>query len=90
MSYKLKFLPAALSEWKKLENAIQVRFKKKLKACLHTPRISKNSLFGYENHYKIQLQASDYRLVYEVADKEIYVLGIAVVKDENGLSYNRT
>ena len=34
MSYKLKFLPTALKEWKKLENIIQVQFKKKLEERL--------------------------------------------------------
>ena len=31
MIYKLKFLPTALKEWKKLDNSIQAQFKKKLK-----------------------------------------------------------
>jgi len=30
MSYKLKFLPTALREWKKLDRPVQVQFKKKL------------------------------------------------------------
>ena len=31
MNYKLKFLPTALKEWKKLDNTIQAKFKKKLR-----------------------------------------------------------
>jgi mRNA interferase RelE/StbE len=31
MSYRLKFLPTALKEWKKLDSSIQTKFKKKLK-----------------------------------------------------------
>ena len=85
MSYKLKFLPTALNEWKKLDNSIQVRFKKKLKNCLASPHIPQNNLSGFENHYKIRLRASGYRLVYEVADKEIYVLGIAAGKRKEDL-----
>ncbi len=30
MNYKLKFLPTALKEWKKLDNTIQTQLKKKL------------------------------------------------------------
>ena len=30
MTYKLKFLPAALKEWKKLAPTIKTQFKKKL------------------------------------------------------------
>jgi len=31
MSYKLKFLPAALKEWKKLDNTIQAKLKKEIR-----------------------------------------------------------
>ncbi len=34
MRYKLKFLPTALKEWKKLDNSIQAQFRKKLKERL--------------------------------------------------------
>ncbi len=85
MSYKLKFLPTALNEWKKLDNPIQVRFKKKLKDCLASPRIPQNTLSGFENHYKIRLRASGHRLVYEVTDKEICVVGIVAGKRKEDL-----
>lgn len=78
MSYKLKFLPTALKEWKKLDNTIQTQIKKKLKEHLESPHVSSCQLSGFENHYKIKLRASGYRLVYEVIDKEIFVLVIAI------------
>jgi len=84
MSYKLKFLPTALKEWKKLENAIQAQFKKKLEERLEFPHIPSCQLSGFKNHYKIKLRASGYRLVYEVIDEEIYILVIAIGKrDKN-------
>jgi len=84
MNYRLKFLPTALKEWKKLDNSIQAQFKKKLKERLKSPHVPGSQLSGFENHYKIKLRASGYRLVYEVVDKEVYVLVIAVGKrDKN-------
>ncbi len=39
MSYKLKFLPTALKEWKKLDNSILAQFRKKLKERLEVPHV---------------------------------------------------
>lgn len=89
MSYKLKFLPTALKEWKKLENAIQVQFKKKLEERLEFPHIPSCQLSGFKNHYKIKLRASGYRLVYEVIDEEIYILVIAIGKRDKNVVYKK-
>lgn len=84
MIYKLKFLPAALKEWKKLDNSVQAQFKKKIKERLLQPHVPGSQLSGFENHYKIKLRASGHRLVYEVVDNELFVLVIAVGKrDKN-------
>jgi len=80
MTYKLKFIQIALKEWTKLDNSIQVQLKKKLKERLKKPHLLSSQLRGFENHYKIKLRASGYRLVYEVIDEEIYVLVIAIGK----------
>ena len=86
MSCKLKFLPTALKEWKKLENTIQTQLKKKLKERFESPHVPGCQLSGFENHYKIKLSASGYRLDYEVIDQEIFVLVIAIGKrDKNGV-----
>ncbi len=70
----------------KLDVPIQVQFKKKLLERLIDPRIPASRLHGFTNHYKIKLRATDYRLVYEVLDKEICVLVIAVGRrDKNGV-----
>ena len=89
-NYKLKFLPTALKEWKKLDGSIQSQFKNKLKERLQNLHIKASQLSGFDNHYKIKLRASGYRLVYEVIDKEICVLVIAVGRrDKNGV-YKQT
>lgn len=89
MSYKLKFLPTALKEWKKLDNTIQSQFKKKLKERLESPHVSSSRLSGFENHYKIKLRASGYRLVYEVVDEEVFVYVIAIGKRDKNTVYKK-
>ena len=90
MSYKLKFLPTALKEWKKLDNTIQTQLKKKLKERLQSPCVPGGQLSGFKNHYKIKLRSSGYRLVYEVIDEEVYVLVIAIGRRDKNLVYKKT
>ncbi len=87
MSYKVKFLPSALKEWKKLAPAIQKQFKKKLTERAETPRNPASQLRGFQNVYKIKLRSVGYRLVYEVMDDEIVIIVIAVGKRDRGLVY---
>lgn len=89
MSYKLKFLSTALREWKKLDRNIQENFRKKLRDRLINPHIKSFRLSGFENHYKIKLRASGYRLVYEVIEAEIYVLVIAIGRRDKGVVYKK-
>lgn len=87
--YGLKFLPTALKEWKKLDSSIQGQLKKKLKERLQNPHTPASRLYGFEYHYKIKLRASGYRLVYEVIEKGIVVLVIAVGKRDKNLVYKK-
>ncbi|MEI6315117.1 MAG: type II toxin-antitoxin system RelE/ParE family toxin [Syntrophus sp. (in: bacteria)] len=87
--YKLKFIPTAFKEWEKLDGFIQSQFKKKLKERLQDPHIKASRLSGFENHYKIKLRASGYRLVYEVIDQEICVMVIAVGKRDKSEVYRQ-
>lgn len=80
MNYRLKFLPSSRKEWDKLDNSIQNQLKKKLKERLVNPRVPGSELRGFKNCYKIKLRSSGYRLVYEVADEEIYILVIVIGK----------
>ncbi len=90
MTYKLKFLPSAKSEWDKLDNSIKSQFKNKLRKCLENPHIPANKLHNFDCAYKIKLRSVGYRLVYEVDDKEIIVFVIAVGKRENDDVYKKT
>ena len=87
--YKLKFLSTALKEWKKLDSTIQSQLKTKLKERLENPHVEASLLYGFENHYKIKLRAIGYRLVYEVIEKEIVVLVIAVGKRDKDQVYKK-
>lgn len=78
MSYKLKFLPSALKEWRKLAPDIREKFKKVLGRRLENPYIDSARIRGYKHHYKIKLRSPGYRLVYEVEEKEITVYVICV------------
>jgi len=89
MNYSLKFLPTAFKEWKKLDNTIRSQFKKKLRECLLNPHVIGNELRGFKNHYKIKLKARGYRLVYEVIDRDLYILVIAVGKRNKNEVYNQ-
>ena len=78
MSYKLKFLPSALKEWRKLAPEIKEQFKTHLKRRLESPHIDSARIRGYRHHYKIKLRSVRYRLVYGVEEKEITVYVICV------------
>ena len=51
MIYELEFLPSALKDWRKLDNSINVQFKKKLSERLENPKVVKDKLRGYEDVY---------------------------------------
>jgi mRNA interferase RelE/StbE len=89
MSYKLKFLPVALKEWKKLSPPLQGQFKKKLRERLVNPHVPASRLSGFTNIYKIKLRSIGYRLVYEVSDKNLVVYVLAIEKRGRGDVYKR-
>lgn len=82
MSYELEFLEVALAEWKRLDGSIKEQFKKKLAERLAEPRVPSAKLTGHSDRYKIKLRSLGYRLVYEVQDKRLVVLVVAVGKRE--------
>ncbi|CAM5205199.1 type II toxin-antitoxin system RelE family toxin [Alishewanella longhuensis] len=88
MTYKLRFLPAALKEWEKLAAPIKSQFKKKLAERLDGPRVPADKLSGFESVYKIKLRSAGYRLAYEVVDDELFVYVLAVGKWEKGKVYS--
>jgi len=89
MTYKLQFTPSAIKEWKKLGETVRKEFKKALEKRIETPCIPKQKLRGWQNVYKIKLRSAGYRLVYEVLEKEIVVLVLAVGKRDKNEVYEK-
>jgi len=87
MTYRLEFLESALKEWKKLDSNTREQFRKKLKERCEHPRVLAAQLHGSRDRYKIKLRSLGYRLVYEVRDKEIVVLVVAIGKRERSQAY---
>jgi mRNA interferase RelE/StbE len=87
--YSLKFLPKALKEWETLNKPIQIQFKKKLAERLENPHVTSSRLSGFPNIYKIKLRSAGYRLVYQVNDKEIFILVIIIDKRDKNMVYNK-
>jgi len=89
MSYKLLFKTAARKEWGRLDSTVQKIFKKKLVERLIKPHNELSRLSGMKNCYKIKLRQAGYRLVYQVRDKELVVVVVAVGKREKNYVYKR-
>jgi mRNA interferase RelE/StbE len=87
MTYSLEFKESALKEWQKLDGSIREQFKKKLAERLTKPRVASAKLSGMDDCYKIKLRNAGYRLVYQVNDKRIVVIVVAVGKRENFAVY---
>ena len=87
MTYELAFLDEALKEWRKLDPATRDQFKTKLTERLQNPKIPSARLHGAKERYKIKLRNAGYRLVYEVRDREVLVLVVAVGKRERNEVY---
>ena len=87
MIFELGFLEEALKEWHKLDATVRAQFKSKLIERLANPRVPSAKLSGQKDRYKIKLRSVGYRLVYEVRDREIIVVVIAVGKRERNAVY---
>ena len=87
MSFELGFVDEALKEWAKLDANTRDQFKKKLAERLVTPRVPSARLSGQKDLYKIKLRNVGYRLVYEVRERELVVVVVAVGKRERNAVY---
>lgn len=87
MSYELEFLEDALAKWHRLDGSIRAIFKKKLKERLEEPRLPSAKLSGHPDRYKIKLRSIGYRLVYEVQDRRLVVLVVAIGKRDKNAVY---
>ncbi|ACO80615.1 Cytotoxin, RelE protein [Azotobacter vinelandii CA] len=89
MTYSLEFLPSALKEWEGLGHTLREQLKKKLRERLELPRVPADALRDMPNHYKIELRAAGYRLVYRVEDERVVVVVVAVGKRERSAAYEK-
>ncbi|KAF0164796.1 MAG: RelE protein [Rhodocyclaceae bacterium] len=87
MSFELAFLEEALKEWGKLDRTIREQFKSKLQERLENPRVPSAKLSGHADRYKIKLRSAGYRLVYEVRDKEVVVVVVAIGRRDRNAVY---
>ena len=87
MIYALAFLDDALKEWRKLDSVTREQFKAKLTERLQNPKVPSARLHGAKERYKIKLRSAGYRLVYQVKDRELLVLVVAVGKRERNAVY---
>jgi len=88
MSYRLEFKKSAFKEWHKLDESIKAQFKKRLAVRLTSPHVASARLSGMPDCYKIKLRDAGYRLVYEVDDKRMIVVVVAVGRRDHDLVYN--
>lgn len=88
MSYELEFLEEALKEWRKLDSNTREQFKRKLAERCENPHVPSARLHGAINVYKIKLRKIGYRLVYQVVEKDIVVLVIAVGRRDRAGFYD--
>jgi len=87
-TYRLKFVPEALEEWKALDGSVSATLKQLLKKRLAQPHVPGSALHANLNHcYKIKLRKQGIRLVYHVNDNELIVLVLAVDKREKMAAY---
>ena len=87
MIYELAFLDEALKEWRKLDAVTREQFKAKLAERLQNPKVPSARLHGAKERYKIKLRNAGFRLVYQVKDRELLVLMVAVGKRERNDVY---
>lgn len=87
MTYELGFMDDALKEWRKLDGGIREQFKIKLRERLEDPCVPTARLSGHANRYKIKLRSVGYRLVYEVRNKQLIVVVVAIGKREHNAVY---
>lgn len=86
--YRLKFTPAALTEWRALDGSVKENLRKLLKKRLVQPHMPGSALSGaLLGCYKIKLRQQGYRLIYTVDDEVLTVLVLAVNKRENNEVY---
>jgi mRNA interferase RelE/StbE len=87
MTYRLAFQDTAEKKWKKLGATVREQMRKKLSERLEHPRVPKDAVSGFPDHYKIKLRDAGYRLIYKVEDQTVTVLVVSIGKREGLEAY---
>ena len=86
--WRLKFVPAALDEWQRLDGSVKEPLRNLLRRRLEQPHLPGSALHGtLQGCYKIKLRKQGYRLVYTVEDDALIVLVLVVDKREDSVAY---
>jgi mRNA interferase RelE/StbE len=86
---ELRFRTEALKEWRTLGETASLQFKKKLIAVLEAPELLSARLSGSHTRCKIKLHSSGFRLVYEVRNRELVVVVVAIGKRDRNDAYRK-
>lgn len=78
MTYRLIFNQKAHKEWERLDPTVRLQFQTVLARRIENPHVPAARLRGSLPRYKIKLKSAGYRLLYEVRDREVVILVIAV------------
>jgi len=88
MIYELEFNEEAFKEWNDLDGSIKAQFKKQLEKRLENPHVPSARLGNdLEGCYKIKLQKSGYRLVYDVIDNRLVIIVLSVGRRDGLVAY---
>ena len=85
--YSVELRPRAQKAWKKLAPDQQKQLKRKLDESRRNPHVPAARLHGLENCYKIKLRAENLRAVYQVLEKRLVLLVLAIGRRERGEVY---
>lgn len=78
MTYRLTFNQKARKDWNRLDSTVRMQFQAVLERRLENPHVPAARLRGSPPRYKIKLKSAGYRLLYEVRDRELAILVVAV------------
>lgn len=87
MRFELACVTDALKEWERLDRPIREQFKTKLAERLESPRVPSAKPSGHKDRHKVRPRSAGYRLVYEVHDKQVVVVVVAVGRRDRNAVY---
>ena len=80
MAYKIVYTPSAIKDIKKLDSVVKKRIKKKIELFLENP-IHYSRRLTSEKIGEYRWRVGDYRIVFDISNKEVIVLKIRHRRD---------